>query len=101
MKTGIELIAEERNEQITKHYRSVEHDVAVNKDEQLIRAANQLLMDNEIFGTDEQRMKVLMSMVPVGWNPDIYKKMISKPFKERLVIVGALIAAEIDRIQAQ
>ena len=35
---------------------------------------------------------------PNGWNIDLYKKMREKPYKERLIIAGALIAAELDRL---
>jgi len=35
---------------------------------------------------------------PNGWDVDIYKKMRNKSYKERLIIAGALIAAELDRL---
>lgn len=38
---------------------------------------------------------------PENWDKAIFDKMISKPWKQRLIIAGALIAAEIDRIQNQ
>ncbi len=47
MKTGIELIAEERQEQLTKHNRSVEYDVEHNNDEQLRSGAFDLLWKYE------------------------------------------------------
>ena len=37
-----------------------------------------------------------MDEPPHGWNPVFWKKMIDKDYKDRLVIAGALIAAEID-----
>jgi len=43
MKTGIELIAQERTEQIEKHGRHIMHDVQQNSERQLIDAAKQLL----------------------------------------------------------
>ena len=47
MKTGIELIAEERQEQIEKHGRSIERDVKENDNYQLSNAAGLLaLIDN-------------------------------------------------------
>ena len=39
-------------------------------------------------------------LVPEGWSFELFKKMCNKPYKERLVIAGALIAAEIDRLNA-
>lgn len=36
---------------------------------------------------------------PFGWDADICNKMINKSYEERLIIAGALLAAEIDRIQ--
>ena len=35
---------------------------------------------------------------PYGWDKKIWQHMTNKPLKERLIIAGALIAAEIDRI---
>lgn len=35
---------------------------------------------------------------PKGWDATIYQKMINKDKMQRCVIAGALIAAEIDRI---
>ncbi len=88
MKTGIELIAQERDEQINKHRRSLENDVNLNNDGQLLRATRELL----------QQHPSNMGF-PHDWDKQIIHRMASKPLKERLVIAGALIAAEIDRIQ--
>jgi hypothetical protein len=87
MKTGIELIAIERKEQIKKHGRSVKDDKLFNKKLQLRRAASVLLQPNAIFYSP-----------PVGWDKELWNKMIKKRIKQRLIIAGALIAAEIDRI---
>ena len=35
---------------------------------------------------------------PNGWDQEIWEKMIRKPHQERLIIAGALIAAELDRL---
>lgn len=43
MKSGIELIAKERQEQIEKHGRTIEHDVENNDNEQLAMGAEMLL----------------------------------------------------------
>lgn len=87
MKTGIELIAEERAEQLTKHNRTIERDVEQNNNYELRRGAIALLEDD----------KTKFSWF---WNSQICEKMISKSYKERLIIAGAFIAAEIDRLQA-
>lgn len=87
MKTGIELIAEERAEQITKHNRTIEKDVEQNNNYELRKGAIALLED------DRNRFSGF-------WNKEICDKMIAKSYKERLIIAGAFIAAEIDRLQA-
>lgn len=93
MKTGIELIAEERKEQIEKHGRTIKKDVQFNDSEQLSMAAEMLLAVSHEEGIDP-------ASYPDGWDYDICQKMISKPYKQRLIIAGALIAAEIDRLQS-
>jgi len=85
--TGIELITRERKEQIEKHGRTIEDDVAYNNQNELIMGAMALLTD------DGMRM-------PAIWDMVVVQKMCAKPYKERLIVAGALIAAEIDRIQA-
>lgn len=95
MKTGIELIAQERQEQIEKHGRSVESDVEINANCELISAACALLhTDSELSPMD-----LIKEMKLKNWDSGILDKMDSKPYKERLIIAGALIAAEIDRLQ--
>lgn len=87
MKTGIELIAIERKEQIEKHGRTIENDVVENEDGQLKYGAVALLTS-----LDED--------FPAEWNYATCKKMMAKPELEKLIIAGAFIAAEIDRLQA-
>jgi len=94
MKTGIELIAQERAEQIEKHGRTIESDVATNKAYQLTEAA--AILSTEKVRSSRQRF----SLMPDDWDDEISLKMCGKSRKERLVIAGALIAAEIDRLQA-
>ena len=86
MKNGVELIADERQEQIEKHGRSIQDDVIVNAGEQLKTAAIAILNDSG------------KTSYPYGWDHDVLDKIIAKPYIERLVIAGALIAAEIDRL---
>lgn len=91
MKTGIELIAEERQEQIEKHGRTIKEDAKYNCSQQLTMGAEALICNN---GAGD------WNKFPMRWDDTICAKMINKPYKERLIIAGALIAAEIDRIQA-
>lgn len=111
-KTGIELIAEERKEQIEKHNRSIEKDIELNGDYQLLNGASLLLHKwpegrppkkgkhpNE--AEDDSLDDVFRMLVPAGWDKNIWYKMFDKPYKERLIIAGALIAAEIDRINSK
>ena len=90
--SGIELIAQERKEQIEKHYRTLEADKAFNSQPTGYREMTPLtlqasrLLDSSLLWRVEH------------WNREITDKMEGKPYKERLIIAGALIAAEIDRI---
>ena len=36
---------------------------------------------------------------PAKWDNDVCRKMIKKSYKERLIIAGSFMAAEIDRLQ--
>lgn len=93
MKTGIELISTERQEQLSKHDRSIESDVDYNTDRQLSQAAYMLLAVDYEEGIDPETY-------PFDWDKAACEKMISKTYKERLIIAGALIAAELDRLSA-
>lgn len=96
MKSGIELIAVERQEQIEKHGRTAETDELFNAGYQLCKGASSLLFSPTDEGLDLMSADLFR---PKGWNKDIWDKMLGKPYKERLIIAGALIAAEIDRLQ--
>lgn len=91
MKTGIELIAEERREQLEKHGRTIEEDVIGNSNGQLVMGAMMLLSVDYEEGIDPESY-------PLGWDKDACQKMINKDYEQRLIIAGALIAAEIDRL---
>lgn len=84
VKTGLELIAEERQEQIKKHGRSIEEDVKYN--------ANQELRYGAIFLLTNRGY-------PKSWDKKWKEKFLKKSYLEQLVIAGALLAAEIDRLQ--
>jgi len=85
MKTGIELIAEERAEHFTKHGRTIQRDAFDNNSGELLMAANALIVGE--YGH-----------FPSTWDDAVCRKMSDKPIIERLAIAGALIAAEIDRL---
>lgn len=89
MKTGIELIADERKEQIVKHGRTIALDKKHNKKKQLAFAA---------ISIAHPMAPVIGYVEPTGWDSKLFEKMKSKSYKQRLIIAGALIAAEIDRI---
>lgn len=88
MKSGIELIAEERNRQIEKEGWSPEHDAQHYRGELAIAAC----LYADIYAETKTK-------VPYGWP---WEDKWWKPSKDRirnLTKAGALIAAEIDRIQ--
>ena len=92
--TGIEMIAKERQEQIEKHGRTVDNDVIENNHYQLSEAAGLLTaLDMDDFQVTSAEC------CPVDWDEKIWEKMFNKSYEERLVIAGALIAAELDRLQ--
>lgn len=86
MKTGIELIAAERDEQINKHGHTLEKDIETNSSDQLVAAAHDL-----ICGPDPND-------TPKGWDKKVWEKLCTKNHTNRLIIAGALIAAELDRV---
>lgn len=92
METGIELMAQERADQIEKHGRTVEYDKENNRSGQLVRAVTVLTLT-------DLPPKAIIFHKPKNWDPEIWVKMCEKSYKERLIIAGALIAAEIDRLQ--
>jgi hypothetical protein len=95
MKTGIELITQERQEQIEKHRRTIQEDVELNTTNQLSKAAS-LLCDESWICLDED--DIIEDYCPEGWSKILWSKMVRKPYKDRLKIAGALIAAELDRL---
>ncbi len=97
MKSGVELIAIERQEQIEKHGRTINRDAHENQDMQLSFASSFLCTDYPMGCLEVE--DIIEGHIPKGWDKNIWKKMVNKTYKERLIIAGALIAAEIDRIQ--
>jgi hypothetical protein len=89
--TGIELIAKERQEQLEKHGISVKNDAQFNS----------MMEDNGLPALTLGAVGLFDNSIstPVHWDARIIEKMRCKPYKERLIIAGALLAAEIDRVQ--
>jgi hypothetical protein len=85
-KTGIELIAEERRQQIEKHGFNEAHDDC-NGQNQLPSAATWIISGDVDYWPDD-------------WNNEWMYKIGKKSRAKQLVVAGALIAAEIDRLQA-
>jgi hypothetical protein len=95
--TGIELIAKERQEQIEKHCFDKTHDAKKwNEGGELIQAAAYLLQ-NEFKGKGADWISATF---PAQWNGEFQRKFDKKEGVEALKVAGALIAAEIDRLQA-
>jgi hypothetical protein len=93
MKTGIELIKEERNRQGTiENYRD-EHNDECNDKCQLAIASSVYILDYVDRTVDWH------GIIPVfPWDNKYYKPTIEDPIRQ-LTKAGALIAAEIDRLQ--
>ncbi|GAB3701545.1 hypothetical protein GCM10027592_29800 [Spirosoma flavus] len=87
MKTGVELIAEERDEQINKHGWSAERDDANDKGQLTEAAIFALTGDGDYW--------------PETWSYEFADKINAKTHLESLIVAGAFIAAEIDRLLRQ
>ena len=86
MENGIELIAKERDEQIKKHGWTLQHDVDSHEKGKIVEVVVTALTSTA------------SKDFPLGWE-GFAEKIIKKSYKEKLIIAGALIAAEIDRVQ--
>lgn len=90
--SGVELIAKERQKQIDKYGFTGEHHAdhpEWYEEGQLLSAAS-VLLKNDLSGN---------VYFPLNWNPHWFYNLCRRKHKERIVIAGALIAAEIDRLQ--
>ncbi len=89
MKTGIELIAIERKEQIEKHGFDNNHDKEFNK------------------GTGSLKYAALYALIgkhkyyPHNWNEHFANKISIKSEKERVIVAAALLAAYIDELNSK
>lgn len=103
MKTGIELITKERQEQIDKHGFSVARDRAINHQGDLVRASISVLLlsgsgwlaewgdiTNDVLKGSAEFLE--------RWSPKVYQGVVHKKTElESLILSGALISAETDR----
>lgn len=98
MKTGIELIAEERQRQIEKEGWTAEHDKQ-HDDEELVDAAVCYLLQSPDMQINVQTESVIVEAKKAIWPWSIkwWKPSPQNRIKE-LVKAGALIAAQIDKL---
>lgn len=94
-KTGVELIAEERLKQIHKHGFTGEHHAEHPEwyAENQLQTAVYLLLLKEVEG-------MTLNDYPKNWDPIWFQKLMNKDHRDRLIISGALISAELDRRKA-
>lgn len=96
MKTGVELIVSERQEQIEKHGFDSDHDSRdFNSSGEMITAAGYIL---DIAQGNVPGSLTVTAQYPRNWHPKFKSKFAQKTRIEKLTVAGALIAAEIDRL---
>jgi hypothetical protein len=94
MKTAIELIEQERTEQIEKHGFSIEKDAIYYKNGELLQAAafcKEQAM-KKLFGAKQEMVKW-----PACWDAYFEDKIRNKPVIDQLTVCGAFYLAELDR----
>ena len=94
MKTGIELIAEERREQIEKHGFSVIEDAEYYKNMELVQATLFCIDQGVPNGFGLKTYKLW----PANWDKRFEYKILAKTELEQLAVAGAFIAARMDQI---
>lgn len=87
LKTGVQLIDQERNEQIHKYGRTTLFDYHNNPDRVIVHACISILGYSVNAPGNP----------PNGWDPVTWSNIVNKSHVQRLAIVGAFVAAEIDR----
>ena len=87
---GIQLISAERQKQIEKHGFTAEHHV--NHPEWYDQ--NQLIYAANVLAKQETRTP----WTPANWDQRWFNNLVERPHRDRLIIAGALIAAELDRL---
>ncbi len=108
MKTGIELITEERDEQIKKHGRTLKHD-SQHEGGELAEAAAICASNHRLYWKQDFADSVVFTVLdfpkwqlPVKYNGNILIDNFESNKGDRihqLKVAGALMAAEIDRLQ--
>ena len=93
--SGIGKMFAERMEQLDLHGISVRQDAQYNTDKQLIVAAH-ILSGRESL--DKESYEELEQLRPEGWNVPRWMHICKKPYLDRIIIAGALLAAEYDRL---
>lgn len=88
----------ERFSQIYKHGFTPEHDQKVNPNGELADAAQTILFKGQYERLPLSQQTVIFNKKPHYWATDYWTRMIMKPYKERLVIAAAMLAAEYDRL---
>jgi hypothetical protein len=92
--TSIQLITDERKKQIDKHGFTAEHHIRhpewYDKGQLQYAATALLSMDGKSENT--------LTETPLNWDSKWFNNMLERSSVERLVIAGALIAAELDRL---
>lgn len=94
---GVAMIARERERQITEEGYDSRHDDRHNKDDSLARAAAHYAAPGEAFLRKPGGVHNMLNMWPATWNERFNKKS-SHSRNTQLIIAGALIAAELDRL---
>lgn len=95
---GLQLFTDERVKQIKKGH-TFEKDLDRNGSLQLVNIARFLLLHiNPSVVQKEKQLKTLIELAP-NWDREKLKKYINASYKERLVIAGTLISAELDKIE--
>lgn len=98
MKTGAELIALERAEQMQKHGFTPDKD-QVYTDKQLLSAALSALFQDRSLFIDTGTVPHPSDYWPTDFDGEFLQKISDKDRIPQLIVAGALIAAEIDRLQ--
>lgn len=98
MKTGIELIAIERQRQIDKEGWSLGHDKANHKRDELARAGATYAMPFRFRELLKNGKPKLFPFGVTSWKPSP-RPLTMEGRRKELIKAGALIAAEIDRLQ--
>lgn len=96
MGTGIELIAEERQEQIEKHGWTLEHDAKYTNGELVQSAKFSEIATGRGIGFDG--LEIEGAYWPIGWSNYFRRKIILKTKVQALAVAGAFYMAENDRL---